>query len=211
MKRLGTAFGVHRAFDTAGAVIGPVAAYFILRRAPEQYDAVFVVSFLVALVGLAVLILFVQNKQDDGRLHLGASWRGAFALLRRDDFRILVTVGMLVGLFTIADAFVYLTLANEPNFNLVYFPLLATGMAMSYLVLAIPFGHGADRIGRSPRFPRRLRLVARCVHVPARAVARRIPGRDGAGAVGRVSTRVPTVCSPRWRASRYPRNTARVA
>jgi len=151
-RRFGIAFGVHRAFDTAGALAGPVVAYLVLREAPHAYDAVFVISFLIALVGLAILVLFVQNKRDDGKVHRTATWRAAFALLKEPDFRTLAVVGTLLGLFTMADAFVYLTLANEPNFNDVYFPLLAAGMALSYLVLAIPFGHGADRVGRSRVF-----------------------------------------------------------
>src|SRR5215470_14527580 len=62
--RLGEAFGVHRAMDTVGAVVGPLAAVLILAAAPGAYDAVFVVSFAVALVGLAVLGLFVENRSD---------------------------------------------------------------------------------------------------------------------------------------------------
>ncbi len=151
-RRHGIAFGVHRALDTAGAVAGPVVAYLILRNAPHAYDAVIVVSFLIALIALAVLVLFVQNRRDGHQPHRGASWRAVFALLRRPDFRALTVIGTLLGLFTVADAFVYLTLANQPNFDDVYFPLLATGMALSYLVLAIPFGHGADRVGRSRVF-----------------------------------------------------------
>src|SRR5262249_35093168 len=62
--RLGEAFGAHRAMDTIGAVLGPVVAVLILAAAPGAYDAVFVVSFAVALVGLAVLGLFVENRSD---------------------------------------------------------------------------------------------------------------------------------------------------
>jgi MFS family permease len=151
-KRLGTAFGVHRAFDTAGAVAGPLVAYFILRQAPTGYDAIFVVSFLFALIGLGILVLFVQNRSEDRRGHLAATWKGALGLLGRPEFRTLVLVGTLLGLFTIADASIYVIFQNRTDFNTAYFPLLPVGMSISYLVLAIPVGHLADRVGRSRVF-----------------------------------------------------------
>jgi MFS family permease len=151
-RRLGTAFGVHRAFDTAGAVAGPLVAYFILRTAPTGYDAIFVVSFLFALIGLGILVLFVQNRSEEHRSNLAATWRGALRLLGRNDFRTLVIVGSLFGLFTIADASIYVIFQNRTSFNTSYFPLLPVGTSISYLLLAVPLGHVADRVGRSRVF-----------------------------------------------------------
>ena len=64
-KELATAFGVHRALDTAGAMLGPLVAFGLLALAPGAFDAIFVVSFCVALIGLGVLTLFVENKRPD--------------------------------------------------------------------------------------------------------------------------------------------------
>ncbi|MEU2776682.1 MFS transporter [Streptomyces sp. NPDC007162] len=57
----GRAFGVHRAMDTAGALLGPLAAFLILRAAVDGYDAVFTVSFCVAVLGVLILVLFVPG------------------------------------------------------------------------------------------------------------------------------------------------------
>ncbi|MER5398723.1 MFS transporter [Streptomyces sp. NPDC002599] len=57
----GRAFGVHRAMDTAGALLGPLVAFLILRTTVDGYDAVFMVSFCVAVVGVLVLVLFVPG------------------------------------------------------------------------------------------------------------------------------------------------------
>jgi MFS family permease len=149
--RLGTAFGVHRAFDTAGAVLGPFVAFLVLREAPTAYDAVFVISFLLALIGLGVLVLFVQNRHDD-RHERSATWRVVLRLLARDDFRTLVVVCSLFGLFTIADASIYITFQQRTAFQTSYFPLLYVGTSISYLILAIPLGSFADRVGRSRVF-----------------------------------------------------------
>jgi MFS family permease len=58
---LGRAFGVHRAFDTIGAVAGPVVAFAVLDLVPDAYDAVFLVSFAFGLVGVAILGLLVRT------------------------------------------------------------------------------------------------------------------------------------------------------
>ncbi|RSS83304.1 MFS transporter [Streptomyces sp. WAC06614] len=62
----GRAFGVHRAMDTAGALIGPLAAYLVLRGAADGYDAVFTVSSCVAALGVLVLVLFVPGRPPGG-------------------------------------------------------------------------------------------------------------------------------------------------
>ena len=60
---LATAFGVHRALDSAGAMLGPLVALAILGALPNAFDVVFVASFSVAVVGLGVLMLFVGNAE----------------------------------------------------------------------------------------------------------------------------------------------------
>ncbi|MFV8182705.1 MFS transporter, partial [Streptomyces sp. AF1B] len=59
----GRAFGVHRAMDTTGAMLGPLAAFLILRTAVDGYDAVFGVSACVAVLGVLVLVLFVPGRE----------------------------------------------------------------------------------------------------------------------------------------------------
>jgi sugar phosphate permease len=61
---LATAFGVHRAMDSAGAMLGPLVAFGILLAAPARFDAVFVISTAFALLGLAVLVLCVNGRPN---------------------------------------------------------------------------------------------------------------------------------------------------
>ncbi|MFI5648973.1 MFS transporter [Kitasatospora sp. NPDC051705] len=58
-ETLGRAFGVHRAMDTTGALLGPLVAFVVLWATADAYDAVFVVSFATGLLGVVVLGLFV--------------------------------------------------------------------------------------------------------------------------------------------------------
>jgi MFS family permease len=153
--RLAEAFGVHRAMDTAGALIGPLVAFLILDGAPRAYDAVFVVSFLIGLVGLGILVLFVRNRRIERAavaLPNRPSWRSVRVLLAMPKVRAVAIAGGLLGLVTFGDAFVYFTLQRRADFVASYFPLLYVGTAFGYLVLAVPLGRLADRWGRSKMF-----------------------------------------------------------
>ncbi|MFJ8055834.1 MFS transporter [Streptomyces sp. NPDC096142] len=156
----GRAFGVHRAMDTAGALLGPLAAFLILRATVDGYDAVFTVSFCVAVVGVLVLVLFVPGSpsaaaprtekavgvEDEKAVRptLGA----ALALLARRDLRRVTVCALLLGLATVSDSFVYLLLQRRLGVPDRWFALLPLGTAAAFLLLAVPLGRLADRIGR---------------------------------------------------------------
>ncbi|MDX6314042.1 MAG: hypothetical protein QOF44_3506 [Streptomyces sp.] len=155
----GRAFGVHRAMDTTGALLGPLAAFLILRQAADGYDAVFTVSFCVAAVGVLVLLLFVPGRalapsapsasaEGDGGAAPVPSLRAALALLRRRDVRRLTMCALLLGLATVSDAFVYLLLQHRLGVPDRWFALLPLGTAATFLTLAVPLGRLADRLGR---------------------------------------------------------------
>ncbi|MEV6243055.1 MFS transporter [Lentzea sp. NPDC051838] len=146
-KSLGRAFGVHRAMDSAGAFAGPLVAIGVLALAGSAsgYDAVFVASFCIALLGVLVLVLFVRNQMGERG---SASLRQAFGLLKTASFRRACLVAMVLGLVTIGDGFVYLVLQRREDLPQLWFPLLAVGVNLGYLLLAGPVGVLADRIGR---------------------------------------------------------------
>ena len=61
-RELGTAFGVHRALDTAGAMIGPLLAFVLLVLAPQRLPPdLRRVASASRLIGLAILVLFVRE------------------------------------------------------------------------------------------------------------------------------------------------------
>ena len=153
-ERLATAFGVHRAMDTAGAMLGPLVAAGLLFMAPGSYDAVFIVSFCFAIVGVAVIVLLVEAPAAAAP-PAGAqpvTSRVISQLLARPDFRALVVISSALALTTLSDSFIFLTLQRKLDLSLSLFPLLYVGMALVYMVLAIPIGRLADRIGRRQIF-----------------------------------------------------------
>ena len=60
--RRGSAFGLHRALDTAGAVLGVVLAYVLFVQARDDYSAVFLYSLIPALLGVIVLFLVRERS-----------------------------------------------------------------------------------------------------------------------------------------------------
>jgi len=156
--QLATAFGVHRAMDTAGAMLGPLIAMAILTVAPEAYDAIFVVSFCVALIGLAVITLLVESPSLESTNVSGVSdtakaspspvtLRSIGTLIRITEFRKLVLIGGLLALVTISDGLLYLVLQQRMKIGNAQFPLLYVVTAMAFMIFAIPAGRLADRIG----------------------------------------------------------------
>lgn len=147
-EHLGAAFGVHRAMDTLGAMIGPLVAFGILWLAPGRYDSVIFVSLCIAVIGVAVLALFVRNQERVSDTDERASLAGSMRLLRMRSFRRVVIVGSVLALLTISDAFIYLGLQRRLDFDPRLIPLLFVGTASSYMLLAAPIGRLADRVGR---------------------------------------------------------------
>lgn len=147
---LASAFGVHRALDTTGAVLGPLCAFALLSLAPGAFDAVFVVSFCAAALGLGILVVFVRNEPARVRLaeEPAPSLRQVTGLLRLRGFRLVLIAGAALSLATVGDGFVYLSLQRRMSLGLGYFPLFYVVTAAVYLALAIPVGRLADRVGR---------------------------------------------------------------
>lgn len=152
-ERLGVAFGVHRTLDTAGSLIGPLLAFGLLTLTPGAFDVVFLPSFAIALIGVGVLVLFVDNQHQAADAPAG--WfrlADCARLLLAPRFRRLTWSAGLLAVFTVSDAFLYVGLQRRSTLALNLFPLLFVVTAAFYLVLALPAGRLADRIGRRAVF-----------------------------------------------------------
>jgi MFS family permease len=72
-RSYGLAFGVHRALDTVGAMAGPLVAFAVLAVLPRGYHALFLLSFSIAVVGVALLLLAVPNVRPGHAARVRAS------------------------------------------------------------------------------------------------------------------------------------------
>jgi MFS family permease len=137
-----------------------VAALALLALAgTTDYSVVFVGSLCAGVLGLVVLGLFVHEPPAAAALEPAPGsepvlsgpgrWR-ARRLLQTGAFRRLCVVAALLGLVTVGDGFIYLVLQDSDDLPARAFPLLAVGTSLSFLVLAVPLGRLADRVGRWP-------------------------------------------------------------
>ena len=115
--QLGFAFGVHRAMDAMGAMIGPILAFTLLALLPGAFDVSSSRAFLWRVDWAGRAAGFCREsaadrgrRRDDHRRpkpRLSGSWRLKFSPL-------LICATML-SLTTLSDAFVYLALQRELN------------------------------------------------------------------------------------------------
>jgi MFS family permease len=148
---LGRAFGVHRALDTAGAALGPLIAFALLATVPGSYDSIFVASFAFAIIGVAVLVLLVPDRRT-GQPGRAARLSTVLRELAGPRLRRTMLAAAVLGVFTVGDGFLYLSLQERDDLAASMFPLLYVGTNVAYLALAVPFGRLADRLGRGRVF-----------------------------------------------------------
>jgi hypothetical protein len=147
-RDLGRAFGVHRALDTVGALAGPLVAFALLAAIPGGFDAVFGVAFASALVGFGIIALLVPGGRAAAPAGPTPTPRRALALVREPRLARLLAGAALLSALSIGDGFLYLAAAKREDLAAEYFPLLFVGTALTYLLLAVPLGRLADRVGR---------------------------------------------------------------
>jgi MFS family permease len=73
-------------------------------------------------------------------------------LLHLVPFRTLLLIGAALSLATISEGFLYLSIQRRMGFNVGLFPLLYVVTALIFMVLAMPVGRLADRVGRGRVF-----------------------------------------------------------
>ncbi|MBB5872422.1 MFS family permease [Allocatelliglobosispora scoriae] len=145
-ETLGRAFGVHRALDTAGALIGPLIAFALITLVAGGYDTVFVTSFCLGAIAVLILIFFVDVP--GARPAVPIAVREGVRLLLRPELRRICLAAGLLGLLTVGDMFLFLAVQRSAGLPSELLPLLPLGTALTFMVAAIPVGRLADRLGR---------------------------------------------------------------
>ena len=98
-------------------MLGPLAPFALLAVVPDGYDVVFVLSFVAAIIGLAILLLFVSNADGVPRHRPGPVSVSVRQVLGDRRLRRLTAAGMLLAVVTISDAFVYLIIHRESGMD----------------------------------------------------------------------------------------------
>ncbi|MFF3286921.1 MFS transporter [Streptomyces sp. NPDC003023] len=145
----GLAFGAHRALDTTGALLGPVAAFGLLALTVDSYDAVFFSSFCIAAIAFLVLLAFVPAHRPGTRsARRPARLASAFRLLRSRRFRTTCLCAVVLAGLTVSDTFLFVAVQQRLKAEPFLLPLLPVASALVFLLAAVPLGRLSDRLGR---------------------------------------------------------------
>ncbi|MCX8198054.1 MAG: MFS transporter [Candidatus Micrarchaeota archaeon] len=151
---LGQAFGLHRAMDTAGAIVGPAAAYLVLLHAgsgEEGLRSVLYLSLLPALLAVLIIWKFVKEKSGKARSQGFRLRPSKSAFLRKlsslpKGFKRFLLVSCFFSLSYFSFAFM-LARASELGVPAHDIMLLYAIFNVAYLLASVPAGWVSDRIG----------------------------------------------------------------
>jgi len=144
--RRGWAFGLHRMMDTLGAVVGPLAAFFLLQIYADNFRPIFAWALLPGIISVVLLLGMVRDVPVRRSGETQGEARSTGHKLGR-DFKAFVVI---VGLFTLgnsSDAFLILR-AQSAGLPMVQIPLIWMTMNIVYALAATPAGMVADRLGK---------------------------------------------------------------
>ncbi|KKU50448.1 MAG: Major facilitator superfamily [Parcubacteria group bacterium GW2011_GWA1_47_10] len=142
----GYAFALHKALDKAGAILGPLVAYFLLRAFGENMST-FRILFIFAVLTAALAVVVLSRMKDrPGTPHERENIFKAWRTLSK-SFKIFL---IPAGIFSLAYfSFGFLLLrAYQAGFAMADVVLLYALFNISFVVFSVPIGKLGDRVGR---------------------------------------------------------------
>lgn len=144
-SRVGRAFGIHRTIDQMGAIVGPIAAFALLQVVDIR--GVFLASLIPGAIAALILIFFVKEIVTKRKAkttilgNIGALLKGNRALL------FLLVVAGIFSLGAFNFSFILLR-ASDLGVEESFIPLVYAAINVSHMVIGIPSGMLADRLGK---------------------------------------------------------------
>jgi len=138
----GKSFGLHRSLDQVGAVLGPLLAFAAIPFIGIR--GIFWLSFLPAAAGLIILVFFVKDTRTTTERK--SVFQNARAVLSRQFIFLLVALGIFaIGAYNFS--FILLD-AGSLGITENDIPLVYATLNVATVILGIPAGMLADRIGK---------------------------------------------------------------
>jgi len=140
----GRGFGFHRAADTAGAVVGPLAALALLALIGENYRPIFALALVPALLAIIVLrgvsdrAPAPDERESQARLRFRDFGRGYYVFLG---------ISLVFALGNSSDVFIILR-ARDLGLGVSEAVLAYALFNVVYALLSMPAGIASDRLGR---------------------------------------------------------------
>jgi len=145
--QVGKAFGIHKALDMAGAALGILIAYFLLRNTSGnfEYQKIFLVSIIPALIGLMMFFMVKEKKEKSLDKQREPFWRNIKKL--DGQLKLYLLVAFLFTLGNSSNTFLLLR-AKSVGFDDTSVILLYFIYNITASLLAIPAGKRSDQVGR---------------------------------------------------------------
>lgn len=139
----GQGFGFHKAMDNAGAIIGPLLAFWLLLMFPKDYRRIFIIATIPAILGVITILIFIKEakkKKSDlpGKINLKDFTPRYYAFL---------VIAIIFTLGNSTDALL-LVKAQAVGIQAALIPLVYMVFNTVSVLLAIPMGNLSDKIGR---------------------------------------------------------------
>lgn len=146
----GLSFGFHRAMDHLGAIIGSLAAAWLVVIFSGDLRKVFWVAAIPSLVAVLILTMAVKEKKRVGATESRGETKGkatARSLPFDNNFRAYLVILLIFTLGNSSDAFLLLR-ARQSGVETAAIPLLWAVLHLSKTVSSIVGGGMSDRFGR---------------------------------------------------------------
>ena len=157
-KERGRAFGLHRAMDNSGAVIGlaiaAIVIYFVqgggLELSLKTYQWLVLIGIVPAVVAVAILVRFVKEKERKPSPSSGPSPRFTLTKLTAGfdtRFKVFLAVMAVFTLGNSSDFFVILRAQNLGS-SVFHIALMLVIFSATSAAISLPAGKLSDRLGR---------------------------------------------------------------
>ncbi len=150
----GRVFGLHRAMDTLGAVVGPLLALLFLYAYPQHYKALFLVAFVPGLIAITFTFLLTEKGKHIAKVDFGGTSVFAFARYWNESshsYKRLVIGLLAFALINSSDVFLLLKV-KESGMNDTVVIGVYIFYNLIYALTAYPLGRLSDRIGFKKTF-----------------------------------------------------------
>jgi MFS family permease len=144
-KELGLSYGFHRAMDTMGATVGPLLGFLIIFWIKDGYKTLFLIAFFLGLFAIGSFI-FVKDvkveKLEKQAKKIKLDWN-----IFKTHKKFIFVVGSLFifGLGTLPVGLVLLKAKDAGS--LADVPLMYFIYSLTFVIVAVPLGRLADKIG----------------------------------------------------------------
>ncbi|MCK4567717.1 MAG: MFS transporter [Candidatus Thorarchaeota archaeon] len=140
-KKRGSAFGILRALDTAGAVLGTIITFLLFQYI--GYTGIILLAVIPSLGSVIIVSVLIKEKRGKD-IFKGVSFRGL-----DNNLKVFLVASVLFALATFSYSLLILY-STDYGYSVTEQILLYLLFTVVHAATAYPFGRLSDRVGRKP-------------------------------------------------------------